>query len=80
MEKFKPLLKFLTTIDFGKLTYKEEFLAQFKAANLEVLDFGPYTNSDSRIESNFYLCVAKPMKILDGHAYVTVAKARASQK
>ena len=25
MEKIKPSLKYLTTVDFGKVTYKEEF-------------------------------------------------------
>ena len=25
MEKIKPLLKYITTVDFGKVTYKKEF-------------------------------------------------------
>jgi len=36
MEKVKPLLKFLTTIDFGQVTYEKDFLQTFQTAGLEI--------------------------------------------
>lgn len=38
MELMKPLLKFLTTIDFGQVTYASEFFASFERAGLRVVD------------------------------------------
>lgn len=36
MEALKPLLKRVTTIDFGRVTYEDEFRAQVRAAGLEL--------------------------------------------
>ena len=38
MEKTKPLLKKLTTIDFGQVTYEEEFLHTLSGAGLSLLE------------------------------------------
>lgn len=38
MEKAKPLLKKITTIDFGTVTYEQDFRATVEKANLEILD------------------------------------------
>mmetsp|Transcript_23525 Transcript_23525/g.20430 ORF Transcript_23525/g.20430 Transcript_23525/m.20430 type:complete len:241 (+) Transcript_23525:41-763(+) len=35
-EKVKPLLKYFTTIDFGKATYENEFIELLKASNLDI--------------------------------------------
>jgi hypothetical protein len=37
LEISKPLLKFLTTIDFGNVTYEPDFYAAVKRAGLQVL-------------------------------------------
>jgi len=36
MEKIKPMLKYLITVDFGKATYENEFIEMLKAANLDI--------------------------------------------
>lgn len=36
LELMKPLLRFLTTIDFGQVTYASEFFASFERAGLKV--------------------------------------------
>uniref|UniRef100_K3X164 Methyltransferase domain-containing protein n=1 Tax=Globisporangium ultimum (strain ATCC 200006 / CBS 805.95 / DAOM BR144) TaxID=431595 RepID=K3X164_GLOUD len=38
VELGKPLLKFLTTIDFGNVTYEEDLLANFKKAQLTLIE------------------------------------------
>lgn len=38
VEKTKPLLKKLTTIDFGQVTYEEDFLETVSSAGLEVIE------------------------------------------
>ncbi len=38
LELLKPLLKFLTTIDFGRVTYEEQFLETVKQAKLFVIE------------------------------------------
>ncbi|KAF1327986.1 hypothetical protein FI667_g7303, partial [Globisporangium splendens] len=38
VELGKPLLKFLTTIDFGNVTYEEDLLANFKKAGLTLIE------------------------------------------
>jgi ubiquinone/menaquinone biosynthesis C-methylase UbiE len=41
IELVKPLLKFLTTIDFGQVTYEEDFLRSFEAAGLQIIENVP---------------------------------------
>lgn len=36
METLKPMLKRVTSIDFGRVTYEEDFRAQLRAAGLEI--------------------------------------------
>ena len=38
VEVVKPLLKYLTTIDFGNVTYENELMQTFNEAGLTVLD------------------------------------------
>jgi len=35
LNKVKPLIKFITTIDFGEMTYKRDFFDLLKIENLE---------------------------------------------
>lgn len=39
MERFKPILKRITTIDFGRVTYENEFRQQISAAGLGLEEF-----------------------------------------
>jgi 2-polyprenyl-3-methyl-5-hydroxy-6-metoxy-1,4-benzoquinol methylase len=39
MEVFKPMLKRVISIDFGRVTYEDEFKAQIRAADLELEEF-----------------------------------------
>lgn len=39
MEILKPMLKWVTSIDFGRVTYEDEFNAQINAAGFEVEEF-----------------------------------------
>lgn len=39
MEILKPRLKWFTSIDFGYVTYEDEFMAQIRAAGLELEEF-----------------------------------------
>eukprot|EP01091_Cochliopodium_minus_P006989 TRINITY_DN1693_c2_g1_i1.p1 TRINITY_DN1693_c2_g1~~TRINITY_DN1693_c2_g1_i1.p1 ORF type:complete len:227 (+),score=56.63 TRINITY_DN1693_c2_g1_i1:4-684(+) len=38
LEFIKPLLKYLTSIDFGNVTYKDKFVEAVKKANFEILE------------------------------------------
>ncbi len=48
MERAKPMLKKLTTIDFGTVTYEEDFLSVTAAAGLELEDMVELGSSGSR--------------------------------
>jgi len=48
MEIFKPRLKWLTSIDFGAVTYKGDFKAQIRAAGLELDEFTLLTQYGKR--------------------------------
>eukprot|EP01130_Rhizamoeba_saxonica_P008315 TRINITY_DN3361_c0_g1_i1.p1 TRINITY_DN3361_c0_g1~~TRINITY_DN3361_c0_g1_i1.p1 ORF type:complete len:102 (-),score=25.70 TRINITY_DN3361_c0_g1_i1:23-328(-) len=53
IEFIKPLLKYLTTIDFGKVTYEADFIQSFEDAGLtifenRVIQGSRKTYSDSR--------------------------------
>ncbi|WP_018141955.1 class I SAM-dependent methyltransferase [Thioalkalivibrio sp. ALJ7] len=39
MERLKPVLKRVTSIDFGRVTYREDFEAQIRSAGLELEEF-----------------------------------------
>ena len=51
MEKVKPYLKYLTTVDFGKVTYKSEFESFLKEHKLRA--------ESERCSGNFLLKVFK---------------------
>lgn len=57
METFKPLLRRATSIDFGRVTYEEEFRAQIEAAGLTLETFTVIENHGSRASC---LAVARP--------------------
>ena len=53
MEVLKPMLKRVTSIDFGRVTYENDFKAQIRAAGLELEEFTTLAHHGSRA-----LCVA----------------------
>jgi len=59
MECVKPMLKKLTSIDFGRVTYEQDFKTQIQAAGLELEGFEILSRQGSRA---YCLAVAK----LDG--------------
>ncbi|ETK87295.1 hypothetical protein L915_08246 [Phytophthora nicotianae] len=56
----KPLLKFLTTIDFGTVTYEEDLLNTFKKAGLTLLEHVPISGSTMTSTRSFRLFVLEP--------------------
>lgn len=57
MERLKPLLKRLTSIDFGRVTYEETFRAQLDAAGLGLEEFQVLSRHGNRASC---LAVATP--------------------
>lgn len=57
MERLKPMLKRLTSIDFGRVTYETTFRAQLHAAGLDVESFEVLSRHGSRASC---LVVARP--------------------
>lgn len=58
MEILKPMLKRVTTIDFGRVTYEDDFRAQIQAAGLELEEFTALAHHGSRAA---YIAVARPV-------------------
>ncbi len=56
-ERAKPLLKRVTTIDFGQVTYEREFLKVLDAGDLEVLEL---TTMGQRGRRTFRLAMTRP--------------------
>ncbi|KAG3228007.1 hypothetical protein PC129_g1487 [Phytophthora cactorum] len=56
----KPLLKFLTTIDFGTVTYEEDLLNTFKKAGLTLQEHVPISGSTMASTRSFRLFVLEP--------------------
>ena len=56
METIKPMLKRITSIDFGRVTYEEDFRAQIRAADLDLEVFTTLARHGSRAS---VLAVAK---------------------
>lgn len=48
MEVLKPMLKRVTSIDFGRVTYEDDFKAQIRAAGLELEEFTTLADHGSR--------------------------------
>lgn len=57
MEKVKPMLKTVTTIDFGQVTYEDDFLATLARAGAEVV---ANETMKSNRSTSYRLIVAKP--------------------
>ena len=65
MEGFKPLLRRLTSIDFGRVTYEPDFKAQLHAGGLELEEFTTLARQGGRA---YCLAVARPQHAaLPGH-------------
>ncbi|KAJ0411253.1 hypothetical protein ATCC90586_004169 [Pythium insidiosum] len=60
VEVGKPLLKFLTTIDFGQVTYEEDLLVTFKKAGLTVVENLPISGSTATSTRSYRLFVLQP--------------------
>ncbi|MGC3872999.1 class I SAM-dependent methyltransferase [Halomonas sp. GXIMD04776] len=58
MERLKPVLKRVTSIDFGRVTYEEAFKAQLRAAGLELEEFVFLSHHGNRASC---LAVARPI-------------------
>lgn len=50
MEMVKPRLKQVTSIDFGRVTYEDDFRAQIRAAGLEVEEFSTLARFGNRAD------------------------------
>ena len=61
MEMLKPMLKRVTSIDFGRVTYEDDFRAQLRAAGLELEEFTTLAQHGSRASC---IAVAKPVGML----------------
>jgi SAM-dependent methyltransferase len=57
VELLKPMLKRVTSIDFGRVTYEDDFRAQLRAAGLELEEFTTLGRHGSRTSC---LAVARP--------------------
>jgi SAM-dependent methyltransferase len=57
MEILKPMLKGVTSIDFGRVTYEDDFKAQIRAAGLELEEFTTLARHGSRASC---IAVARP--------------------
>jgi SAM-dependent methyltransferase len=60
MEILKPMLKRVTSIDFGRVTYEDDFRAQIYAAGLELEEFTALAHHGSRAS---YIAVARPVRV-----------------
>lgn len=58
MERIKPVLKWVTSIDFGRVTYEADFKAQVRSAGLELEEFAILSQRGSRASC---IVVAKPV-------------------
>lgn len=59
MEILKPMLKRVTSIDFGRVTYEDDFKAQIRAAGLELEEFTTLAQHGSRASC---VAVARPVR------------------
>lgn len=59
LEVLKPMLKRVTSIDFGRVTYEADFRAQIRAAGLELEEFTTLAEHGSRASC---IAVARPVE------------------
>lgn len=57
MERFKPMLRTLTTIDFGRVTYEDDFRTELATANVDLIEMEKLGGNRSR---SYHLAVARP--------------------
>lgn len=57
IERVKPMLRTLTTIDFGRVTYEDDFRAELDAARIELLEMSRLGGTRSR---SYHIAVARP--------------------
>lgn len=62
VEVVKPLLKYLTTIDFGNVTYENELMQTFNEAGLTVLDNRAIADSSMDSLRSYRLFVLEKLK------------------
>ena len=60
MERLKPLLRRLTSVDFGRVTYKEEVARIASKAGMDILDDRPVRGSIDNANQTARLIVLKP--------------------
>jgi SAM-dependent methyltransferase len=70
MERAKPMIRHLTTIEFGRVTYEHEFRRSMADAGVELEEL--HTMSSTRYLSH-QLAVARPGDPDDGHGSTTAA-------
>jgi len=63
LEILKPMLRWATSIDFGRVTYEDEFRAQIRAAGLALEEFTSLSHSGSRATC---IAVARPADMSRG--------------
>lgn len=60
LERVKPLLRLVTSIDFGKVTYEEDFVATLAQGGVEVLEV---VTIDRRSNRSFKMFVTAPAEV-----------------
>lgn len=79
MEKLKPRLKRLTSIDFGRVTYEQQLKAQIHAAGLELEEFTQLKQHGSRADCLAVARLAPADQSQCGHPRCTGSDHSASQ-
>ncbi|MDG2303540.1 MAG: class I SAM-dependent methyltransferase [Candidatus Binatia bacterium] len=57
MERLKPMLRTLTTIDFGRVTYEDDFRTELQTANVDLVEMVKLGGTRSR---SYHIAVARP--------------------
>ena len=57
MERLKPMLRTLTTIDFGRVTYEEDFREELRTADVELIEMARLGGNRAR---SYHIAVARP--------------------
>lgn len=57
MERLKPLLRTLTTIDFGRVTYEDEFREELRTADVDLIEMARLGGTRAR---SYHIAVARP--------------------
>ena len=57
MERLKPMLRTLTTIDFGRVTYEDEFRKELRTADVDLIEMARLGGNRAR---SYHIAVARP--------------------